>query len=177
MKRAADRNIKMSEFEPIFASVEDDMFKAKYRARCHCNAVKYEVCSDPVDSKICHCRVCQTLHGAPMQWAAIFHKHQVRIIKGVNQLNYYNSEINKYEGILPCKVSCSLCSTLIADEGRNMWLPFPSLFDFGVPPSVPKTFKPICHVFYSMRVVDMNDDLNLIGCHSLKDVDGLAIDA
>ena len=58
-----------------------------------------------------------------------------------------------------------------------MWLPFPSLFDFGVPPSVPKTFKPICHVFYSMRVVDMNDDLNLIGCHSLKDVDGLAIDA
>ena len=170
MKSAADRDIKMSEFEAIFASAEDDTFEAKYRARCHCNAVKYEVCSDPVDSKICHCGVCQTLHGAPMQWAAIFHKHHVRITEGINQLNYYNSELNKYERILPCKVSCSLCSTLIADEGRNMWLAFPSLFDFGVPPSVPKKFKPTCHVFYSMRVIDMSDDLPKWSAHKNRSV-------
>ena len=62
---------------------------------------------------------CQKLHGAPMQWAAIFHKHDVRITEGIDHLNFYNSELNKHERILPCKVSCALCGTLIADEGRR----------------------------------------------------------
>ena len=40
-----------------------------------------------------------------------------------------------------------------------MWLAFPSLFDFGIPPKVPETFMPTCHIFYGMRVIDMNDGL------------------
>jgi len=71
------------EFGPDYASIADVNFKTKYRANCYCNTVQYEVCSDPVDSKICHCLACQKLHGAPMQWAAIFHKHDVRIIEGM----------------------------------------------------------------------------------------------
>ncbi len=114
-----------------YASTTDVNFTAKYRASCYCDAVQYEVCSDPVDAKICHCLACQKLHGAPMQWAAIFHKHDVRITEGIDHLNFYNNELNKHERILPCKVSCAICGTLIADEGRNMWLAFPSLFNFG----------------------------------------------
>ena len=132
---------------------------AKYQASCYCNAVQYEVCSDPVDAKICHCLACQKLHGAPMQWAAIFHKHDVRITEGIDHLNFYNNELNKHERILPCKVSCALCGTLIADEGRKMWLAFPSLFNFGGVSKVPTKFKPTCHIFYGMRVIDINDDL------------------
>ena len=121
-----------------YASISDVNFKAKYRASCYCNAVQYEVCSDPVDAKICHCLACQKLHGAPMQWAAIFHKHDVRITEGIDHLNFYNNELNKHERILPCKVSCALCGTLIADEGRNMWLAFPSLFNSSAkPPATP----------------------------------------
>ena len=147
------------EFGSNYASITDVNFKAKYRASCYCNAVQYEVCSDPVDAKICHCLACQKLHGAPMQWAAIFHKHDVRITEGIDHLNFYNNELNKHERILPCKVSCALCGTLIADEGRNMWLAFPSLFNFGGVSKVPTKFKPTCHIFYGMRVVDINDDL------------------
>ncbi len=94
-----------------------------------------------------------------MQWAAIFHKHHVRILDGMDHLLFYNGEFNKHERILPCKVSCALCGTLVADEGRNMWLAFPSLFDFGTPPKVPEAFKPTCHIFYGMRVIDSSDDL------------------
>ena len=147
------------EFGPDYASIADVNFKTKYRANCYCNTVKYEVCSDPVDAKICHCLACQKLHGAPMQWAAIFHKHDVRITKGIDHLHFYNNELNRHERILPCKVSCTLCGTPIADEGRNMWLAFPSLFDFGRVPRVPTKFLPTCHIFYSMRVMDMNDNL------------------
>ena len=147
------------EFGPHYASIADPDFIPKYRARCHCGAVQYEVCADPVDAKICHCLNCQKLHGAPMQWAAIFHKRDVRMTAGIEHLRFFNSEQQRHERILPCKVSCGLCGTLIADEGRRMWLAFPSLFDFGSAANVPPAFRPTCHIFYSLRVIDMNDDL------------------
>ena len=149
----------VKKFGSDYASVADADFVAKYRASCYCGAVQYEVCSDPVDAKICHCLACQKLHGAPMQWAAIFHKRDVRITKGVDHLAFYNSERNVQQRMLPCKVSCALCGTLIADEGRNMWLAFPSLFNFADLPDVPATFKPTCHIFYGTRVMDIHDGL------------------
>lgn len=148
-----------SRFGPDYASKDDTGFRATYRASCLCGAVRYEVSADPVDSKICHCMVCQKLHGAPMQWAAIFRKDHVRFTAGLDHLHFYNSERNEHRRILPCKVSCALCGTLIADEGRRMWLAFPSLFDFGLSGSVPEAFKPTCHIFYGTRVIDVSDDI------------------
>ncbi len=147
------------EFGPDYASAKDASFFVKYVASCYCNAVQFEVCADPVDAKICHCLTCQRLHGAPMQWAAIFHKHDVRITKGLNDLKFYNSEQKIHARNLPCKVSCDLCGTPIADEGRRMWLTFPSLFDFGFPPKVPKAYRPTCHIFYGSRLIDIGDGL------------------
>lgn len=130
---------------------------APYIAACFCGSVVYEVNAEPVDSKICHCRVCQKLHGAPMQWAVIFHKKDIHFTSGEELLRFYSSERRTAERVLPCKVSCSLCGTLIADEGRRMWLAFPSLFDFGG--SAPVNFRPTCHIFYGDRLMDVNDDL------------------
>jgi len=158
----------MDAFEKLFARSDDRNFEAKYRARCHCGTVRYEVCADPVDAKICHCRMCQKLHGAPMQWAAIFHKHHVRFTAGFDALRFFNGELNQGKRILPCKVGCGECGTPIADEGRKMWLAFPPLFDFGNPPQVPDAFKPRCHIFYGARVFDMNDGLTKWSGHSEK---------
>jgi hypothetical protein len=49
----------MNDLGPDYAALDDDTFVARYRARCHCGAVRYEVGADPVDAKICHCRTCQ----------------------------------------------------------------------------------------------------------------------
>lgn len=144
---------------PEYASMDDVEFIPKYKATCFCGAVRYEVSADPVDAKICHCLSCQKLHGAPMQWAAIFNKRDVRITAGLDRLVFYCSEWDRPERILPCKVSCGRCGTLIADEGRKMWLAFPSLFDFGFPAKVPGSFKPTCHIFYGTRVIDIHDGL------------------
>ena len=148
-----------SEFSRLFGSVADGPFLAKYRASCHCGAVEYGVSADPLDAKICHCQVCQKLHGAPMQWSAIFEKNLVRILQGLAHVCFYNSESHVAERILPCKVSCRICGAHIADEGRNMWLAFPTLFDFGTPPVVPPAFRPTCHIFYGNRCLDLSDDL------------------
>ena len=142
-----------------YASADDRGFTPRYGAKCQCGAVAYQVRTDPLDAKICHCRDCQTLHGAQMQWAAIFHKRDVRFIAGVDHLRFFSSARNRYERSLPCKVSCASCGTPIADEGRNMWLAFPTLFDFGDPPRVPEAFRPTCHIFYGMRVIDVMDGL------------------
>lgn len=142
-----------------YASPDDSVFIPKYRASCFCGRVRYEVSADPMDSKICHCRTCQKLHGAPLQWAAIFYKHQVRFTAGLDQLFFFNSEQGINERLLPCKVSCNNCGTPIADEGRRMWLAFPTLFDFGRTGGMPDSFQPTCHIFYGQRVINVFDNL------------------
>ncbi len=145
--------------DEVYASLDDLSFVPRYEARCHCGAVRYEVNADPVDAKICHCRECQRLHGAPMQWAAIFEKRNVRFTAATEALRFYSSELGRFERRQPCKVSCARCGTPIADEGRRMWLAFPELFDFGSPSVVPEAFRPSCHIFYASRLVDVADDL------------------
>jgi hypothetical protein len=149
----------MNDLGPDYAAVDDDTFVARYRARCHCGAVCYEVGADPVDAKICHCRTCQALHGAPMQWAAIFHKRHVRITRGIEHLRFYGGVLDRPGRVPPCKVSCALCGTPLADEGRRMWLAFPTLFEFGATGEIPEAFRPTCHIFYAQRVVDVDDGL------------------
>jgi hypothetical protein len=134
-------------------------FVALYRACCACGAVAFEVCADPVDAKLCHCRGCQRLHGAPFQWAVIFHKHHVRFVRGLEQLYFFSAETGRAGHRPPCKLSCSHCRSPIADEGRRMFLAFAPLFDFGQPPRIPAAFEPSCHIFYGARVIDMHDDL------------------
>mmetsp|Transcript_20056 Transcript_20056/g.28419 ORF Transcript_20056/g.28419 Transcript_20056/m.28419 type:complete len:136 (-) Transcript_20056:4-411(-) len=109
---------------------------AKYSASCHCKAVRYEVLTDPETAKLCHCRDCQKLHGAPYEWVCIFHKDNVRFITGTDKLYFYSGELfrgwnswNVEERVLPVKVSCTVCRTPIADEGRRMWLAYGTLFD------------------------------------------------
>ena len=149
----------MTEFETIFVPKPDETLSPKYEATCLCGAVRYHARADPVDAKICHCTTCQKTHGAPMQWAAIFHKHDVRITVGINQISFYNTALDAPERILPCKLACALCRSPIADEGRRMWLAFPSQFDFESPSAVPEAFMPTCHIFYGSRVFDMDDGL------------------
>ena len=132
-------------------------FAARHRAHCFCGAVAFEVRADPVDAKICHCPQCQALHGAPFQWAVIFHKSDVRFTRGVDRLYFFNGELGRAERLLPCKISCAICRSPIADEGRRMFLAFGPLFDFGLPRRVPAAFRPSCHIFYGARVIDVDD--------------------
>jgi len=135
-----------------------------YSASCHCGRVAYRVLGPPVDAKLCHCRSCQKLHGAPFEWVCIFRKRDVRFSRGHDDLFFYSSELDRGWSaddaggrVLPVKVGCANCRTPIADEGRNMWLAFGTLFDFdgGV---VPDSFRHTCHLFYGQSCIDLGDD-------------------
>jgi len=147
-------------------NVHDDNnegFDVKWEGRCHCGKVKYQLSRDkPLDSKYCHCTTCQRLHGAPFQWAAIFHKTDINFLHGHHDLTWYDPGEKTVRHKLPCKLSCSHCRAPIMDEGRNMILLFPPLIDFGKPGSEEakknrEIWAPSCHMFYPQRVVDIKD--------------------
>jgi len=143
---------------PPYKIHEDDTgFDVKHEGNCHCGKVKYQLSREkPLASKYCHCTTCQRIHGAPFQWAAIFHKDDINFTHGHHDLAWYDSQDKTTVHKLPCKVSCAYCRTPIMDEGRNMILLFPTLIKFQSPEDR-KKFEPTCHMFYPQRVVDIPD--------------------
>ncbi|TDL19110.1 hypothetical protein BD410DRAFT_900446 [Rickenella mellea] len=131
---------------------------AKYKGNCFCGSVEFELFDDPLDASYCHCRDCQRLHGAPYQWAAIFHKTDMHFTKGQEDLIFYSVPTKATEYVLPVKISCAVCHGPIADEGRRMMLVFPELvqFDFNL---LPGPFRATHHMFYGSRVEDVHDDI------------------
>ncbi|KAI0360094.1 hypothetical protein OH77DRAFT_1509296 [Trametes cingulata] len=136
---------------------KDDAFKAKYYSQCWCGNVAFEFHGDPIDAKHCHCKQCQHLHGAPFQWAVIFPKTSVRMVKNENNsLHFFSTATRKGTHHVPCKVSCDQCRSPIFDEGKNTVLAYPSSFKFP-DRKVPLDFQPTAHIFYSERVMEVPD--------------------
>lgn len=125
-------------------------------ARCQCGKVRLAVKDMPKDAKFCHCRVCQKIHGAAFQWAVLFEKGSVLFDPAsLLYLDFYSHEISREGHHLPCKLRCKVCGTIIADDGRRMFLMMGTVFDWPTP----KEFNPSCHIFYDARIVDVADAL------------------
>lgn len=156
----------------------DEEFPVKWRGGCHCGRVKYQLSRErPLASKYCHCTTCQRLHGAPFQWATIFHKEDINFTHGHHDLGWYDPTAKSQTHHLPCKVSCAFCRTPIMDEGRNMILLYPTLIEGIETPEARKAFESKCHMFYPQRVVDFKGDgvakwSGLEGQSDLLDDDG-----
>lgn len=127
----------------------DEFGTIKWRGKCHCGQVTYSLNRErPLNAKFCHCRGCQLMHGAPFQWAAIFHKDDVSFTKEARGLEFYCSSHYTREYEVPTKVSCSYCRTPIMDEGRNVCLLFPESIRFGETEEDFENFKSIFQVSY-----------------------------
>jgi hypothetical protein len=144
---------------------KDDKAAVVRGAKCFCGRVEYEVQGNPLDAKLCHCKDCQLLHGAPFEWVTIFEKDNVRFKPtSLDHLHFYNTKLDQSwtsakaeERNVPVKVRCSHCGTPVADEGRNMWLAYATLFGFQEA-EIPAAFRHASHMFYSQRCINMMDD-------------------
>ncbi|EFW22757.1 conserved hypothetical protein [Coccidioides posadasii str. Silveira] len=121
--------------DPPYAVQPPEEFGTVYwRASCCCGQVKYQLNrKKPLDAKFCHCVGCQKLHGAPFQWAAIFHKSDINFLNGPRGLDFYQSGENLREHKLP-----------YLGEGQ-------------LKRDALDIFAPSCHIFYSQRVININD--------------------
>lgn len=91
---------------------------------------------------------------APFQWAAIFHKSDLRFHHGVEGLAFYCPTLTQPIHHLPCKVYCATCNAPIMDEGRNMVMLFPELIREIHTDRAKKAFKPGDHLCWGSRVVE-----------------------
>jgi hypothetical protein len=102
-----------------------DFTSPLYHSRCHCGRVQFSVNRLPLDAKLCHCRDCRVLHGAPMQHAAIFPKKNVKFDpRSLDHIVFYaHGERSSPESVpgLPRKVSCGWCGSRLAD-GAPSWM-------------------------------------------------------
>ncbi|KAJ5612058.1 hypothetical protein N7510_005252 [Penicillium lagena] len=136
----------------------------KWRGHCLCGKVSYVLKRDkPLESKYCHCRVCQVNHGAPFQWAFIIYKHEMSFLTGAHGVSRYETPHESQMYGPHTKVSCSSCHTPIMDECENVCLIFPQLIEItgsnGEQRKQREVFKPKCHVFYESRMEDILDGL------------------
>lgn len=70
-----------------------------YHSRCHCGRVKFSVNTAPLDAKLCHCKDCRVMHGAPIQHAAIFEKKAVQFEEGsLDHVRFYANERGSNRG-------------------------------------------------------------------------------
>eukprot|EP01065_Artemidia_motanka_P019740 TRINITY_DN23576_c0_g1_i1.p1 TRINITY_DN23576_c0_g1~~TRINITY_DN23576_c0_g1_i1.p1 ORF type:complete len:499 (+),score=74.60 TRINITY_DN23576_c0_g1_i1:66-1562(+) len=131
-----------------------------HKAHCYCKRVVYDVVEEPVASKLCHCTLCQRIHGAPYQWALLFHKDSVSFVAGWEHLKFYSPDKDTVYTAetreLPCKVSCSHCGSWIADEGRRMWMAMGSAFvsEGARRSDWPQSFQPDAHIYQNSMVHD-----------------------
>ncbi|KAI5792392.1 Mss4-like protein [Peziza echinospora] len=145
--------------------------KIYHHGRCFCGKVTFTVHRPmPVGSKYCHCKTCQRLHGAVVQWATIFHKSSISFTAGHTNLRflYHNGDdgtICDWSYKLPCKAIASCCGAPIMDEGRTMLMMFPALIDLSDEERLAWRTQPgeggqlPCHIFYKDRSLDVNDGL------------------
>ncbi|RWA12730.1 hypothetical protein EKO27_g2377 [Xylaria grammica] len=136
---------------PYRTTDANEQFQKRHTAHCHCGRVKYWLSREkPLAAKFCHCIDCQALHGAPFQWAAIFHKEDLHFENGAEGLAFYHAPSKGTHYELPVKVSCANCHSPIMDEGRNMVLMFPGIIKF-------RSAEDKGHFDPHQRVVDLPD--------------------
>ncbi len=123
------------------------MTDVEYTGKCYCGAVEVIVKGPPVGSGYCHCLSCRKWHAAPINAFSLWNETDVSITGDC---------IKSAVDLGSLRVSCAKCGGNVANKRpeRKMIVVYPmTLVGSGVP------FEPFGHIFYSERVMDVNDGL------------------
>jgi hypothetical protein len=76
----------------------------RYTGGCLCRAVRYVADAEPVNQRVCHCRMCQKAIGAAFNARLLFRADDVKVN---GQLDTFNSSPELQRGF------CSQCGTTV----------------------------------------------------------------
>ena len=110
----------------------------KLTGGCLCGQVRYVADGEPLNSRVCHCRLCQRVIGASFNARILFHQADVRVSGPVSR---FHSSADLERGF------CSQCGTTVfsARPGKGlMGLTAGSLDD-------PSVFRPDMHFWVSSK--------------------------
>ena len=123
--------------------------------RCDCGAVELRLEGDPRVRAICHCRSCQDLLHVPFNRLGAWEPERVSLTRGSDELKSF-----KYPGKQLRRFWCGACGAPLYDTNRFGYLVFSqALLRKSLGGELVSGWSPDKHLFYSDRVVDVDDDL------------------
>lgn len=105
---------------------------------CLCGASRYEARGEPINVRVCHCRLCQKALGAAFNARVLMDRAAVELSGPIRRVN---SSSDLQRGF------CSVCGTTLFSERKDpavIGLTVGSLDD-------PNQFKPTAHVWTSSK--------------------------
>jgi hypothetical protein len=136
---------------------------SKYQGECYCGSVKFNCDGDPFFTQYCHCNKCrevasQSKRDADKQgyaWTAGYLTSSFNITSGIDNLDEI---IRNNAKLLLCKSCHSLIYGISLDPDKQLGIGI-NVNNFHFPDSVPKSFKPVRHIWYANRIKSFADDL------------------
>ncbi|TFK99530.1 Mss4-like protein [Pterulicium gracile] len=138
------------------------MSDSPFKGYCFCKTVSWAASGSPALSVICHCTLCQRLHGAPFIHSIHFLAAQFQWTHAEPHEDY----IEKYqvpEKPWKYRVRCKSCGVMVAGEHTksNKFNVFVGGMERDQDGNVKKLdeVKATAHIFYDTRLMDVNDGL------------------
>jgi len=113
------------------------------RGGCLCEGIAFEITTPTKWCAHCHCSMCRRAHGAGVvTWFGIA-SGQLRLVRGAELLQWYDSSPAARRGF------CRRCGSMLFFEGER-WAGETHVARATVPGDIDR--EPVAHVFYDMHV-------------------------
>lgn len=135
---------------------------ANYSGHCYCNTVKFECVGEPLFTQHCHCNKCREIAALSSNekdktgysFTAAYLTTNFHITHGKDELE---SVVRNHSTLWLCGKCKSLIYGISLDPDKQAGIGI-NINDFNFT-TLPDSFKPVRHIWYADRIVEINDDL------------------
>ena len=90
--------------------------EVKITGGCLCGAIRYEADHQPLVSALCHCRMCQKVHGAAFGTYCFVKAEQIRLTAGTDAIVNYESSSALVRSLLS-----AICFNAVLNSASTGW--------------------------------------------------------
>lgn len=135
----------------------------QYQGACYCKKVKFYCDGEPFFTQHCHCNKCREIAALSQRdndklgygFTAAYLTSNFHIISGIDNLDEL---IRNNSKLLLCKSCHCLIYGISLDLDKQAGIGI-NINNFHFEGPMPESFRPVRHIWYSNRIVNINDDL------------------
>ena len=135
----------------------------RYKGQCYCGSIHFEVKGDPLFTQHCHCRKCRTiasdsenpLDKVGYSFTAAYLAENFKVTEGEDKLI---SIVRNNSCLYLCPQCRALIYGMSEDPDKQDGIGI-NVNNFQLAEDIPAGFRPVRHIWYQNRIVDINDEL------------------
>jgi hypothetical protein len=123
--------------------------------KCSCEAVELQLTGSPAACGFCHCSSCRDFYALPVFSVTGWKREAVQVAKGEDRIGEFTHPTKQMR-----RFFCLTCGeTLFGTNRLGMAVIGTPLIAKAFGGNLPAEFRPTFHLFYSYRVLDVEDEL------------------